>query len=91
MGRGRWHPSAIKLPDGNILVISGSKGGKNDPDPQLWRRDKWELVKDNDKIILYPRLSIDPKDTVAVFISGPIAISQWLQTPVFGSTDTVGT
>jgi galactose oxidase len=90
MGRGRWYPSAIKLPDGNILVLSGSKGGKNDPNPQLWCGDKWKLVKDNDKIILYPRLCIDPKDTGAVFMSGPMAILQWLQTPVFGSTNTVG-
>jgi galactose oxidase len=27
MGRGRWYPTAIKLPDSNILVVSGSAGG----------------------------------------------------------------
>jgi galactose oxidase len=90
MGHGRWYPTAIKLSDGNILVISGSAGGKTDAEPQLWRGDKWEPVKDNSKVTLYPRLCIDPKGTGAVFMSGPLAISQWLHPPVFGSTNTVG-
>ncbi|EXJ58862.1 hypothetical protein A1O7_06292 [Cladophialophora yegresii CBS 114405] len=90
MERGRWYPTAIKLPDGSILVVSGAAGGNPDPNPELWRGGKWGKVQYTQSMILYPRLCIDPKGTGAVFMSGPMAISQWLHPPVFGSTNTVG-
>jgi galactose oxidase len=76
MGRGRWYPSAISLPNGNVLVVSGAGGGNTDPNPQLWRANKWDPVAYNDRITLYPRLSLDPAGSV--FMAGPQSVSQWL-------------
>jgi hypothetical protein len=90
MGRARWYPTAIKLPDGNTLVVSGSAGGNADPNPELWQGDKWEKVEPTKSMVLYPRLCIDPKGAGAVFMSGPMAESQWLHPPVFHPTSTVG-
>lgn len=89
MGRGRWYPSTVPLPDGGILVVSGAAGGNPDPNPQVFREDRWESVSPNGDIMLYPRLALDPDGDV--FMSGPQANSQWLLTPVFNATtNTVG-
>jgi galactose oxidase len=93
MGRGRWYPTAIKLPDGNILVVSGSVNNVPEPNPQLWRGEKWEMVASTNSVILYPRLFIDPngsRGTGSVFMSSPTAESQWLLPPDFGPKATVG-
>lgn len=90
MGRARWYPTAIKLPDGNVVVTSGSASNfVSDVNPQLWRRGEWKPVKEMPVANLYPRLCIDPS-TGSVFMSGPSAESQWLHPPVFDAISTVG-
>jgi hypothetical protein len=71
MGRGRWYPSTVPLPDGGILVVSGSAwdGGNPEPNPQIFREGKWQSVSPNSDIMLYPRLALDPDGDV--FMSGP--------------------
>jgi galactose oxidase len=79
---GRWYPSALSLPDGSVLTISGSDTDKNiDQVPQIWRGDGWdpELVQsmsledpaEEKKLILalYPRLHFDPFGRI--FMAGP--------------------
>ncbi|OAL01542.1 galactose oxidase [Phaeosphaeriaceae sp. SRC1lsM3a] len=90
MGRARWYPTAIKLPDGNILVTSGSASDfVSDVNPQLFRQGQWKPVEKMPVANLYPRLCIDP-NTGSVFMSGPSAESQWLHPPVFDPISTVG-
>jgi hypothetical protein len=56
MNNGRWYPSAITLPDGGVLVLSGSfatgplqpppNGNVVNPTPQVWRGTGWESLTD---------------------------------------------
>jgi galactose oxidase len=88
---GRWYPSALSLPDGSVLTISGSDTDKNiDQVPQIWRGDGWdpELVQsmslevddpvEKKKLILslYPRLHLDPFGQI--FMAGPSGQSLFL-------------
>jgi hypothetical protein len=80
MNKGRWYPSAITLPDGGVLVLSGSfatgplrpptnDSGTNTT-PQIWRGVGWESLKDHaDGLTLFPRFHIEPKKG-QVFMSG---------------------
>ncbi len=72
MNKGRWYPSAITLPDGGVLVLSGSfatgplqppinDSGTNTT-PQIWRGVGWESLMDHaDGLTLFPRFHIEPK------------------------------
>jgi hypothetical protein len=82
MNHGRWYPSAITLPDGSVLVLSGSfaMGPLQPPPnrtapnqtPQVWRGAGWESLTDfdHDGLALFPRFHIEPKQG-QVFMSGP--------------------
>jgi galactose oxidase len=87
MNAGRWYPSALTLPDGSVLSISGSflftnqRGESSNPTnvtPQIWRTNTWVPVPGppNNVLFLYPRLHLDPKGRV--FMAGPQAQSQFL-------------
>jgi len=80
MNNGRWYPSAITLPDGGVLVLSGSfatgplqpppNGNVVNPTPQVWRGTGWESLTDfEDGLTLFPRFHIEPKKG-QVFMSG---------------------
>src|SRR5689334_16082490 len=61
MTHGRWYPSATSLPDGTILVTSGSYGNgdqtPNNSVPQVWDGQGWTDLAD--KIVsLYPRMIV---------------------------------
>ena len=83
MNAGRWYPSAITLPDGNALCVSGSEAGSQmNLSPQTWHTNKWQPVKSpaNDIFSLYPRLYHDPKGRI--FMAGPLAQSRFLDLSV---------
>ncbi|EXJ63431.1 uncharacterized protein A1O5_11480 [Cladophialophora psammophila CBS 110553] len=83
MNKGRWYPSALTLPDGRVLSISGSIDGFGDSHvnniPQIGptevsNANGWIEVTDpfpevNVILPLYPRLHLDPKGRV--FMAGP--------------------
>jgi hypothetical protein len=82
MNNGRWYPSAITLPDGDVIVLSGSfatgplqpppNRTAPNPTPQVWRGVGWESKTDfdHDGLPLFPRFHIEPKQG-QVFMSGP--------------------
>jgi hypothetical protein len=90
MNKGRWYPSAITLPDGGVLVLSGSfatgplqpptnDSGTNTT-PQIWRGVGWESLMDHaDGLTLFPRFHIEPKKG-QVFMSGAQGQSFFLDT-----------
>jgi hypothetical protein len=90
MNNGRWYPSAVTLPDGGVLVLSGSFASgplqpppnKNvvNPTPQVWRGTGWQSLKDfEDGLTLFPRFHIEPKQG-RVFMSGAQGESFFLDT-----------
>lgn len=78
---GRWYPSALTLPTGDVLVISGSYTETYTVNniPQIWHNDtsEWITVPNPPQIsALYPKLHLDPRGQI--FVCGPQAESQIL-------------
>ena len=80
MNNGRWYPSAVTLPDGAVLALSGSfaTGPLQPPPnnnvvnttPQIWRGAGWESLTDfEDGLTLFPRFRVEPKKG-QIFMSG---------------------
>ncbi len=88
MNEGRWYPSALTLPDGGVMVLSGSfatgplQPPNNDsavnPTPQIWRGAGWESVTDFDTLTLFPRFHVGPDGRV--FMSGGLGESFFFDT-----------
>jgi galactose oxidase len=83
MNHGRWYPTATCLPDGGVLVTSGSyaDGGNivNNTDPQVWRDGAWHPVSGlpgQQAFELYPRQHVVPGGAVAMV--GPQATTWYL-------------
>jgi hypothetical protein len=82
MNHGRWYPSALMLPDGSVLCISGSYSDDPTKDPtlnfvpQILRNDVWVNTAPPPALIMYPRLHLDPQGRV--FMAGPQAASTFL-------------
>lgn len=95
MNNGRWYPSALTLPDGAVLVLSGSfatgplqpppnDSGTN-ATPQIWRGVGWESLTDHaDGLTLFPRFHVEPKKG-QVFMSGAQGQSFFLDTAGAGT------
>lgn len=71
----RWYPSVTPLPNGEMLVLSGTKSGAGDTNqiPEIWNPglQQWrELTTAVAKTYTYPWLSINPKDG-RVYMAGP--------------------
>lgn len=71
----RWYPSVTPLPNGEMLVLSGTMNGQGDGNkiPEIWNTgtQTWrELTGAQAKLYTYPWLSINPKDG-RVFMAGP--------------------
>jgi len=90
MNNGRWYPSAVTLPDGGVLVLSGSfaTGPLQPPPnqvgtnltPQVWRGTGWQsLTNFEGGLELFPRFHIEPKQG-RVFMSGPAGQSFFFDT-----------
>lgn len=83
---GRWYPSALTLPDGNVLTISGSHKPAwttnnipqtSCPLPDDKTKEALVEVKNpNTTTPLYPRLHLAPDGRV--FMAGPLAKSDYL-------------
>ena len=82
MNNGRWYPSALTLPDGGVLSISGSfedAGTGNVTTnfvPQIWRDNAWVNTAPPPTLVNYPRLHLDAKGRT--FMAGPQAASKFL-------------
>ena len=78
MEGGRWYPSALTLPDGDVLVVSGSTAGDHtNIVSQIYRESSWRSIQSSSDIFsLYPRLYHDPSGKV--FMAGPLAQSRFL-------------
>jgi galactose oxidase len=86
----RWYPTAMTLPDGDVLVVSGSFTA--DPDTgiakvsEVWRNGAWirlNPLPGGQAFELYPRLCV--RSDGSVFMSGPLAQSWRLDLPAGGS------
>ncbi|MBV9531521.1 MAG: DUF1929 domain-containing protein [Bradyrhizobium sp.] len=95
MNNGRWYPSAVTLPDGGVLVLSGSfatgplqpppNGNVVNPTPQVWRGTGWQSLSDfDDGLTLFPRFHVEPKQG-RVFMSGAQGESFFLDTSSAGT------
>lgn len=78
MNDGRWYPTAVTLPDGSVIVLSGSflqNGQKpNNLLPQVWRDGSWTTLSpfpDGGTFELYPRVHVASDGQV--ILSGPLA------------------
>jgi galactose oxidase len=70
MNDGRWYPSATSLPDGDVLVASGSVAEEHSMNaiPQVWRNGTWieingpidtgPTLPQNQSLELYPRIHV---------------------------------
>ena len=81
MNDGRWYPTATTLPDGRVLVLSGSflQDGQtpNNVIPQVWHDGTWTssaTFPDNATFELYPRVHVTSDGTVVM--SGPL-VKTW--------------
>jgi hypothetical protein len=76
----RWYPTAVTLSDGTVLVMSGSTtdGGKINDEIQIWNNGNWRSIVNFVGPPLYPRMHLGPDGRV--FMSGPNALSQFLDT-----------
>lgn len=72
MANERWYPSNVTLPDGDVLVLSGS----SDPDTFIQQVERYDLTQDRFSTLppsadsgasnfLYPRLFVLPDGTIA--------------------------
>jgi hypothetical protein len=72
MNKGRWYPTVTALPDGKVLVSSGSyiENGQtiNNPVPQVWDGNQWRETVTFFGLPLYPRMLITPNGQV--FMAG---------------------
>jgi Domain of unknown function (DUF1929)/Glyoxal oxidase N-terminus/Kelch motif len=91
MNAGRWYPTNTLLPNGDVLVISGSADRVNNTLPQVWRaasRTWRSLTSAQMTLPLYPNMFLAPNGKV--FIAGPAKTTRYLDTSGTGAWSTVG-
>jgi hypothetical protein len=82
MNAGRWYPTVTALPDGRMLVISGSYQEHdqtiNNAIPQIWDGHAWKETVGFFGLPLYPRMHVAPDGRV--FMAGTNAKTYLLDT-----------
>jgi galactose oxidase len=72
MNKGRWYPTVTALPDGKMLVLSGSYIENNqtitNPVPQVWDGNQWKETVTFFGLPLFPRMLAAPNGQV--FMAG---------------------
>jgi hypothetical protein len=71
----RWYPTLVTLPDGDVVVLSGSQSPNvNASIPERWNGIGWTaLTGAQQGLPLYPRAFVEPKNG-HVFMAGPAAV-----------------
>jgi hypothetical protein len=89
MNRGRWYPTAVTLPDASVLVSSGSdEHGQVNDVLQVGKDGHWTSIVNFNGLPLYPRMHVAPNGRV--FMSGPLQLTQYLDTSGGGNWTVVG-
>ena len=93
MNNGRWYPTATTLPDGNVLVISGTiTSGNVNVEPQVWQRAtaSWRNLSTAHLALpfFYPFMFVAPNGKV--FCAGPSQTTRYLGVTGTGAWSSVG-
>ncbi|MBV9122580.1 MAG: DUF1929 domain-containing protein [Planctomycetes bacterium] len=76
---GQWYPTAVTLPDGGVLVSFGTdENGHPNETQQVWKDGTWRDIVHFTAPPYYPRMHVVPDGRV--FMSGPLALTQYLDT-----------
>jgi galactose oxidase len=93
MTAGRWYPTAVTLPSGDVLTVAGAITPQLDNDlPEVWDNalGSWRpLTSARLFLPLYPWLHVAPDGRV--FVSGPDATTRFLNTSGTGAWSTSAT
>lgn len=92
MNEGRWYPTATSLPDGSVLVLSGSFRAPSgliaiNDRLQIWNGAGWTSIVNFIGLPLYPRMHV--LSDGRVLMSGPLAQTYVLNTAAGGSWATL--
>jgi galactose oxidase len=91
MNNGRWYPTNTTLPNGDVLVISGTiKSGVTNTEPQVWQSAtaSWRnLTTAHLALPFYPFMFVAPNGKV--FCAGPSATTRYLDVAGTGAWSSV--
>jgi Galactose oxidase-like, Early set domain/Glyoxal oxidase N-terminus/Fibronectin type III domain len=93
MNNGRWYPTNTTLPNGDMLVISGTIDSSNNinVEPQVWQTatTSWRYLTSADLALpFYPYMFVAPNGKV--FCAGPSQTTRYLDVTGSGAWSTVG-
>src|SRR6266487_4141865 len=92
MNNGRWYPTSITLPNGDVLAISGTiTSGNNNVEPQVWQSatGSWRnLTTAHLALPIYPYMFAAPNGKV--FCAGPTQATRYLDVTGTGAWSSVG-
>jgi len=86
MNNGRWYPTGLTLPDGEVLVITGTQdlNFTYNTLPQVWTGKGWrDLTGATSTLSLYPHMHVAPNGQA--FLAGPDEMTQYLDTSGTGA------
>src|SRR4029077_6312223 len=92
MNNGRWYPTSTTLPNGDVLVISGTiTSTQTNVEPQVWQSatGSWRnLTAAHLSLPFYPYMFVAPNGKV--FCAGPSQTTRYLNTTGTGAWSLVG-
>lgn len=85
MRAGRWYPTSIAMPNGEVLTLGGSdENAIQNPYPEVWSGSQWRLLGGAHKILpYYPMMHAAPDGRA--FLSGPGTQTFFLNTSGTGA------